>query len=637
MCVPQRHFRPSSACLISASRRLLLVAQEGGGGHDPAVDAVAALRAPAPRRRRSAADAASRACRALTSVTTLALPTAETGVMQERIGCAVEMHGAGAALRQPAAELRIVQPDVVAQRVEQRHVRIGVDRVRLAVHVEGYSGHGCMSPDLLDDRVATIVCGCAPLLRIIPIRRLVQRGQRWKHASGGESDDPGGVASARTEASEQITHLLLGNIAGDEHQAGWCDPRPARRRVRPADARRCCTTCTSTGPRQPATLRKPLTRSRSGPRSAISVSMARANTVPRQAARRRSSTKLTMPSLCSASATKPEWPARVSCSASASIRQRGSISPATAVSMAARGLSVAQPFGQPLDRRRLGEVGLRDHQPVGEDRLLARLRRPFERLAAPPTASTTATTTSTKNSPPSARSVENVCRIGPGSASPLVSITIRPNCGTAPRSRSATRWRSAICRSERVLQHRQPLPSSVISSALSRNERVVDADGAELVDDDGGVLAFRRRQEAAHQRGLAGAEKAGDDRHRDARRRARASAAARTGRPRAREEIEQGVSRLAGRPMSLPQSRCAPSPHLGRGSGEGVRSLSIDLNPSPHPSPYGRGSRPSLSPEHGPHDRREYGPIRTPSPAHRARRRGGRPCRRSRARRRTRR
>ena len=49
---------------------------------------------------------------------------------------AVEMHRAGAALRQAAAEMRIVEADVVAQRIEQRHVRIGIDGVGLAVHVE---------------------------------------------------------------------------------------------------------------------------------------------------------------------------------------------------------------------------------------------------------------------------------------------------------------------------------------------------------------------------------------------------------------------------------------------------------------------------------------------------------------------
>src|SRR5262249_2029476 len=42
---------------------------------------------------------------------------------------AVEMHRAGAALREPAAEVRVVEPDVVAQGIEQRHVRIGIDRI----------------------------------------------------------------------------------------------------------------------------------------------------------------------------------------------------------------------------------------------------------------------------------------------------------------------------------------------------------------------------------------------------------------------------------------------------------------------------------------------------------------------------
>ncbi len=59
---------------------------------------------------------------------------------------AVDMHGTGAALREPAAEMRIVEAEIVAQRIEQRHVGIGVDRVDLAVHVEIYSSHGGMSP-----------------------------------------------------------------------------------------------------------------------------------------------------------------------------------------------------------------------------------------------------------------------------------------------------------------------------------------------------------------------------------------------------------------------------------------------------------------------------------------------------------
>ena len=70
-------------------------------------------------------------------VTTLASPTEEIGVTQERIGNAVDMHGAGAALRQAAAELRVVQAEIVPQCIEQRHVRIGFDRLGLAVDIEG--------------------------------------------------------------------------------------------------------------------------------------------------------------------------------------------------------------------------------------------------------------------------------------------------------------------------------------------------------------------------------------------------------------------------------------------------------------------------------------------------------------------
>ena len=49
------------------------------------------------------------------------------------------------------------------------------------------------------------------------------------------------------------------------------------------------------------------------------------------------------------------------------------------------------------------------------------------------------------------------------------------------------------------------------------HQRVVDADGAEFVDDDGGVAALGRGQEASNQRGLAGSQKSSDDRHRNAR------------------------------------------------------------------------------------------------------------------------
>ena len=52
-----------------------------------------------------------------------------TGSWQERTGCAVDVDGAGAALRDAAAVLGAGQPELVAQHPEQRRVGVGVDLV----------------------------------------------------------------------------------------------------------------------------------------------------------------------------------------------------------------------------------------------------------------------------------------------------------------------------------------------------------------------------------------------------------------------------------------------------------------------------------------------------------------------------
>ena len=151
-----------------------------------------------------------------------------------------------------------------------------------------------------------------------------------------------------------------------------------------------------------------------------------------------------------------------------SISAFGSMSPFTATSIAARGLrssSIAVSFLIALpSAMSVFEMTMRSAR-------IACLRASgaFSRFFRPFTASTTVSTTSMANSPPSARSVEKVCRIGLMSARPLVSISTRPKCGILPRSRSATSRRSVFCKSVRVLQHRQPLPSSVTSSLLSRS------------------------------------------------------------------------------------------------------------------------------------------------------------------------
>ena len=97
---------------------------------------------------------------------------------------------------------------------------------------------------------------------------------------------------------------------------------------------RCWTNCTSTGPLQPSILRKPLTRSRSAPRNSARVSIVRAKAGHWTGALA-VNTKLPMSSLCSASAMKP-----LRSTAEASVKQRESSAPLTAVARAARGLSV---------------------------------------------------------------------------------------------------------------------------------------------------------------------------------------------------------------------------------------------------------------------------------------------------------
>src|SRR5213078_3731923 len=56
-------------------------------------------------------------------------------------GHAVQMHGAGAALRDAAAELGAREAERVAQHPEERRVGRDVDRFTLAVHGEGNRGH----------------------------------------------------------------------------------------------------------------------------------------------------------------------------------------------------------------------------------------------------------------------------------------------------------------------------------------------------------------------------------------------------------------------------------------------------------------------------------------------------------------
>jgi hypothetical protein len=64
-----------------------------------------------------------------------------------------------------------------------------------------------------------------------------------------------------------------------------------------------------------------------------------------------------------------------------------------------------------------------------------------------------------------------ICIIGAGSARPVVSMTMRLNGGISPESRRASSWRNALSRSERNVQHTQPLCSTTISPSTESTSR----------------------------------------------------------------------------------------------------------------------------------------------------------------------
>ena len=241
------------------------------------------------------------------------------------------------------------------------------------------------------------------------------------------------------------------------------------------------------------------------------------------------------------------------------------MSPFTATSIAARGLrssSIAVSFLTVLpSAMSVFEMTMRSAR-------IACLRASgaFSRFFSPVTASTTVSTTSMANSPPSARSVEKVCRIGLRSARPLVSISTRPKCGILPRSRSDDQPPQRVLQIGAGVAAQAAVAEQRHLVAALAQQRVVDALRAELVDDQRGAFAFRRLQEPPHQRRLAGAEKSGDDRHRQPRSALALLPPAELAGA-AREEIEDGRHRPArhppeeeGRTIRCPLRLRNPSP-----------------------------------------------------------------------------
>src|SRR5262249_50437943 len=104
------------------------------------------------------------------------------------------MDRASAALREPAAEARAVQREVVAQRIKQRHVGIvDGDPDRLAVDVQRFSlshgvlpGYAVLLCGLFECFQPTSAGNVAPYAPIPPIERRspwVERSRAWKAAA----------------------------------------------------------------------------------------------------------------------------------------------------------------------------------------------------------------------------------------------------------------------------------------------------------------------------------------------------------------------------------------------------------------------------------------------------------------------
>ena len=138
--MPQRHRLPAKASLIWAVVRLGILIEQGFGGHDHAVDAVAALHGLLVDEGLLDLVHLLGVAQAFERGHGFVLRCADgSDAGADRV--AVHDHGAGAALGQAAAEFGTVELQIVAQCIEQRHVRLGVDDLRLAVYSQGYFCH----------------------------------------------------------------------------------------------------------------------------------------------------------------------------------------------------------------------------------------------------------------------------------------------------------------------------------------------------------------------------------------------------------------------------------------------------------------------------------------------------------------
>ena len=181
-----RHMRATAAFEAGEPVANLLIArvrcrfEQRGGRHDPAIDAVAALRhllldigGLDRMRLLGRAEAGERNHFAVTD------RRERRHARADRL--AIEVHGAGAALREPAAEVGVAHLEIVAQSVQQRHVRIGVDRYRAMID-DGLLDHAA---DLVND-FEEVIFARLPHLAALK-SKLYECGAAWAAMTGSGS------------------------------------------------------------------------------------------------------------------------------------------------------------------------------------------------------------------------------------------------------------------------------------------------------------------------------------------------------------------------------------------------------------------------------------------------------------------
>ena len=209
---------------------------------------------------------------------------------------------------------------------------------------------------------------------------------------------------------------------------------------------RCCTACTATGRSTSSAAITPLTRIRRAP----CVSARPCSHSPSAGSGcgvSQRSTKLVTASSCAARSRCPGT-SRAACTAGApshcasaaprAMRRRS----ACGLSCARRASSAASAAGScvshlPISRRSASSAWCSGVPSACS-------------ACAPSCASTSVTSASSRKRPRSSGDSTNSCRIGPGSARPLVSTTTRRNAGSSPRRTPRSRRSSASARSART-------------------------------------------------------------------------------------------------------------------------------------------------------------------------------------------